>query len=119
MQVPSINVREELFLLDTWGGVCFFKQCQACACLPSRLFQLDNEADALARFEQYAGQLRPFYESSRQPLLLEELQQLCDCLRSHPSWTPAHVAVEIGHRESFRHNHVLRQVAKRGLWCWE
>ncbi|XP_064011335.1 85/88 kDa calcium-independent phospholipase A2 isoform X2 [Pogoniulus pusillus] len=72
-----------------------------------RLFQLDNEADALARFEQYAGQLRPFYESSRQPLLLEELQQLSDCLRSHPSWTPAHVAVEIGHRESFRHNHVL------------
>ncbi|XP_065501348.1 85/88 kDa calcium-independent phospholipase A2 isoform X2 [Caloenas nicobarica] len=72
-----------------------------------RLFQLDNEADALARFEQYAGQLRPFYESSRQPLLLEDLQQLSDCFRNHPSWSSAHVAVEIGHRESFRHNHVL------------
>ncbi|KAM9637560.1 85/88 kDa calcium-independent phospholipase A2 isoform 1-T1 [Morphnus guianensis] len=72
-----------------------------------RLFQLDNEADALVRFEQYAGQLRPFYESARQPLLLEDLQQLSDCFRNHPSWSSAHVAVEIGHRESFRHNHVL------------
>uniref|UniRef100_A0A8B9Z2F9 phospholipase A2 n=1 Tax=Buteo japonicus TaxID=224669 RepID=A0A8B9Z2F9_9AVES len=72
-----------------------------------RLFQLDNEADALVRFEQYAGQLRPFYESARQPLLLEDLQQLSDCFRNHPSWSLAHVAVEIGHRESFRHNHVL------------
>ncbi|XP_050771448.1 85/88 kDa calcium-independent phospholipase A2 isoform X2 [Gymnogyps californianus] len=72
-----------------------------------RLFQLDNEADALVRFEQYAGLLRPFYESSRQPLLLEDLQQLSDCFRNHPSWSSAHIAVEIGHRESFRHNHVL------------
>uniref|UniRef100_A0A8C0IC14 phospholipase A2 n=1 Tax=Bubo bubo TaxID=30461 RepID=A0A8C0IC14_BUBBB len=72
-----------------------------------RLFQLDNEADALVRFEQYAGQLRPFYESSYQPLSLEDLQQLSDCFRNHPSWSSAHVAVEIGHRESFRHNHIL------------
>ncbi|XP_074435317.1 85/88 kDa calcium-independent phospholipase A2 isoform X2 [Larus michahellis] len=72
-----------------------------------RLFQLDNEADALVRFEQYAGQLRPFYESSCQPLSLEELQQLSDCFRNHPSWSSAHVAVEFGHRESFRHNHIL------------
>lgn len=93
----------------SWNGGCFFEQDQHCICLSSRLFQLDNEADALARFEQYAGQLRPFYESSRQPLLLEDLQQLSDCFRNHPSWSSAHVAVEIGHRESFRHNHVLRQ----------
>ncbi|KAM6090481.1 85/88 kDa calcium-independent phospholipase A2 isoform 3-T3 [Theristicus caerulescens] len=72
-----------------------------------RLFQLDNEADALVRFEQYARQLRPFYESSRQPLSLEDLQQLSDCFRNHPSWSLAHIAVEIGHRENFRHNHVL------------
>ncbi|XP_029819454.1 85/88 kDa calcium-independent phospholipase A2 isoform X2 [Manacus vitellinus] len=72
-----------------------------------RLFQLDNEADALVLFEQYARQLRPFYESSCQPLSLEELQQLCDLLRSHPSWSAAHVAVEFGRRESFRHNHIL------------
>ncbi|XP_017678952.1 PREDICTED: 85/88 kDa calcium-independent phospholipase A2 isoform X2 [Lepidothrix coronata] len=72
-----------------------------------RLFQLDNEADALLLFEQYARQLRPFYESSCQPLSLEELQQLSDVLRSHPSWSAAHVAVEFGRRESFRHNHIL------------
>ena len=61
------------------------------------------------RFEQYAGQLRPFYESSCQPLSLEDLQQLSDCFRNHPSWSSAHVAVEIGRRENFRHNCVLRQ----------
>ncbi|XP_030334017.1 85/88 kDa calcium-independent phospholipase A2 isoform X2 [Strigops habroptila] len=72
-----------------------------------RLFQLDNEADALVRFEHYARLLRPFYESSRQALSLEELQQLSDCIRNHPSWSSAHVAVEIGHRETFRHNHVM------------
>ncbi|XP_009663513.1 85/88 kDa calcium-independent phospholipase A2 isoform X2 [Struthio camelus] len=72
-----------------------------------RLFQLDNETDAIVCFEQYARQLRPFYESSHQPLSLEVLQQLSDCFRNHPSWSSAHVAVEIGHRESFRHNHVL------------
>ncbi|XP_053930235.1 85/88 kDa calcium-independent phospholipase A2 isoform X7 [Cuculus canorus] len=72
-----------------------------------RLFQLDNEAEALVHFEQYARQLRPFYESSQQPLSLEDLQQLSDCFRNHPSWSPAHVAVEIGRRENFRHNHVV------------
>ncbi|XP_065534409.1 85/88 kDa calcium-independent phospholipase A2 isoform X2 [Lathamus discolor] len=72
-----------------------------------RLFQLDNEADALVRFEQYSRVLRPFYETSRQPLSLEELQQLSDCIRNHPTWSAAHVAVEIGHRETFRHNHVM------------
>ncbi|NXH06431.1 PLPL9 phospholipase, partial [Loxia leucoptera] len=76
-----------------------------------RLFQLDNEADALVYFEQYARQLRPFYESSCQPLSLEELQQLSDCVRSYPGWSPAHIAVEFGRRESFRHNHILRQGA--------
>ncbi|NXC43976.1 PLPL9 phospholipase, partial [Penelope pileata] len=72
-----------------------------------RLFQLDNEAEALERFEHYAGHLRPFYESSPQPLSLEDLQQLSDCLRSHPSWSSAHMAVELGLREAFRHNRVL------------
>lgn len=100
---------EEPFLSDTWDGGGFFEQDQRCVCLFTRLFQLDNEADALMRFEQYARQLQPFYESSRQPLLLEDLQQLSDCFRNHPSWSLAHVAVEMGHRESFRHNHVLRQ----------
>ncbi|KAM9028446.1 85/88 kDa calcium-independent phospholipase A2 isoform 2-T2 [Ara ararauna] len=72
-----------------------------------RLFQLDNEADALVRFEQYSRLLCPFYETSRQPLSLEELQQLSDCIRNHPTWSSAHVAVEIGRRETFRHNRVV------------
>ncbi|NXP60997.1 PLPL9 phospholipase, partial [Chloropsis cyanopogon] len=76
-----------------------------------RLFQLDNEAEALVYFEQYARQLRPFYESLCQPLSLEELQQLSDCVRSYPGWSPAHLAVEFGRREIFRHNHILRQGA--------
>lgn len=62
-------------------------------------------------FEQYARQLRPFYESSCQPLSLEELQQLSDCIRSYPSWSPAHIAVEFGRREMFRHNRIVRQGA--------
>ncbi|XP_071586842.1 85/88 kDa calcium-independent phospholipase A2 isoform X2 [Heliangelus exortis] len=72
-----------------------------------RLFQLDNEAEALAWFEEYAKHLRPFYESSPQPLSLEDLQQLSDCFRSHPSWSSAHFAVEFGRRENFRHNQIL------------
>lgn len=72
-----------------------------------RLFQLDNEAEALQLFQHYAGHLRPFYESSPEPLTPEQLQQLCDCLRGHPGWSPAHVAVELGLLEAFRHNGVL------------
>uniref|UniRef100_A0A8C0IWU3 phospholipase A2 n=1 Tax=Chelonoidis abingdonii TaxID=106734 RepID=A0A8C0IWU3_CHEAB len=72
-----------------------------------RLFQLDNETDAIERFEQYARRLRPFYESSPQPLQLEVLQQLSDCFRNHPHWSLAHVAVETELPGSFQHNRIL------------
>lgn len=72
-----------------------------------RLFQLEDEAEALQRFEHYAGHLRPFYESCPEPLTPELLQQLCDCLRGHPAWSPAHVAAELGLLQAFRHNGVL------------
>ncbi|XP_065437210.1 85/88 kDa calcium-independent phospholipase A2 isoform X4 [Chrysemys picta bellii] len=72
-----------------------------------RLFQLDNETEAVERFEQYARQLHPFYESSPQPLQLEVLQQLSDCFRNHPHWSLAHVAVETELPGSFRHNRIL------------
>uniref|UniRef100_A0A8D0GVY5 phospholipase A2 n=1 Tax=Sphenodon punctatus TaxID=8508 RepID=A0A8D0GVY5_SPHPU len=75
-----------------------------------RLFQVDNETDALQYFELYARQLRPFYENVLQPLKVEILQQLVDCFRNHPSWSLAHVAVEMGLRESFRHNRILSYV---------
>ncbi|XP_021240804.1 85/88 kDa calcium-independent phospholipase A2 [Numida meleagris] len=87
-----------------WDGVLLNPQSPGVAV---RLFHLDNEAEALERFEHYASHLRPFYESSAQPLSLEVLQQLCDCIRNHPSWSSAHIVVEVGLHETFRHNRVL------------
>ncbi|XP_075039063.1 85/88 kDa calcium-independent phospholipase A2 isoform X2 [Mixophyes fleayi] len=75
-----------------------------------RLFQLDSETEALQQFHEFALKLRPFYESARQGLRLDTVQQLADCLRGHPNWSLAHVAVEMGIRESFRHNGILRSV---------
>uniref|UniRef100_A0A8C5Q2G3 phospholipase A2 n=1 Tax=Leptobrachium leishanense TaxID=445787 RepID=A0A8C5Q2G3_9ANUR len=75
-----------------------------------RLFQLDSETEALQQFQEFAEKLRPFYESTRQGLRLDTVQQLTDCLRNHPTWSLAHVAVETGLHESFRHNGILRSV---------
>lgn len=75
-----------------------------------RLFQLDSETEAIQKFHEYTIKLRPFYESARQGLRLDTVQQLTDFLRSHPNWSLAHVAVEMGLRESFRHNGILRSV---------
>ncbi|KAG9483846.1 hypothetical protein GDO78_009654 [Eleutherodactylus coqui] len=75
-----------------------------------RLFQLDSETEALHQFQEYATKMRPFYESSRQGLRLDTVQLLTDCLRGHPNWSLAHVAVEMGFRESFKHNGILRSV---------
>ncbi|OXB77518.1 UNVERIFIED_CONTAM: hypothetical protein H355_015810 [Colinus virginianus] len=60
---------------------------------------------------EYSGQ-RCLREDGRvrlsaQPLSLEVLQQLSDCIRDHPSWSSAHIAVEVGLHETFRHNRVL------------
>lgn len=76
-----------------------------------RLFHVDSEAAANEHFDLCAKQLRPFYESYRDPLPAEVLQQLMDCFRSHPHWSLAHVAVHVGLLESFRHNRILRYVA--------
>ncbi|XP_069593063.1 85/88 kDa calcium-independent phospholipase A2 isoform X2 [Ranitomeya imitator] len=75
-----------------------------------RLFQLDSETEALRLFQEYATKMRPFYESSRHGLRLDTVQLLTDCLRGHPNWSLAHVAVELGLRESFKHNGILRSV---------
>ncbi|XP_010804037.1 85/88 kDa calcium-independent phospholipase A2 isoform X4 [Bos taurus] len=72
-----------------------------------RLFQLETEADALVNFQQYSSQLPPFYESSTHILQAEVLQQLTDLIRSHPSWSVAHLAVELGIRECFHHSHII------------
>ncbi|XP_074247226.1 85/88 kDa calcium-independent phospholipase A2 isoform X3 [Saimiri boliviensis] len=72
-----------------------------------RLFQLEVEADALVNFQQYSSQLLPFYESSPQVLQTEVLQHLTDLIRNHPSWSVAHLAVELGIRECFHHSRII------------
>lgn len=79
-----------------------------------RLFQLEVEADSLVSFQQYSAQLPPFYESSAQALHLETLQHLTDLVRSHPSWSVAHLAVELGIRECFHHSRIIRWAPRRG-----
>ena len=76
--------------------------------LGGRLFQLESEADALVNFQQYSSQLPPFYESSTQVLHAEVLQPLSDLIRSHPTWTVTHLAVELGIRECFHHSRIIR-----------
>ena len=81
-----------------------------------RLFQLETEADALVNFQQYSSQLPPFYESSTHILQAEVLQQLTDLIRSHPSWSVAHLAVELGIRECFHHSRIIRWAGDLTRW---
>uniref|UniRef100_A0A669EWU7 phospholipase A2 n=1 Tax=Oreochromis niloticus TaxID=8128 RepID=A0A669EWU7_ORENI len=76
-----------------------------------RLFQVVSEEDAMNWFPQYALKLRPFYET----LLLkcESTQPIVDCIRAHPDWSSAHIAVETGLRECLKHNYVQSQINAR------
>lgn len=76
-----------------------------CAVL-TRLFQVASEEDAMNWFPQYALKLRPFYETL--PLKAETAQPIVDCIRSHPDWSSAHIAVETGLRDCLKHNYVQR-----------
>ncbi|XP_026803862.3 85/88 kDa calcium-independent phospholipase A2 isoform X1 [Pangasianodon hypophthalmus] len=78
-----------------------------------RLFQVSSEEDAGNWFPQYALKLRPFYETLRPPLKPETLQPIIDCLRNHPDWSSAHIAVDTGLRDCLKHNHVLSQINVR------
>ncbi|XP_058238042.1 85/88 kDa calcium-independent phospholipase A2 isoform X3 [Hemibagrus wyckioides] len=78
-----------------------------------RLFQVTLEEDAANWFSQYALKLRPFYETLRPPLKPETLQQIVDCVRNHPDWSSAHIAVDTGLRDCLKHNHVLSQMNVR------
>lgn len=73
-----------------------------------RMFQVASEADAMNWFPQYALKLRPFYEMLRPPLKPETLQPIVDCVRHHPDWSSAHIAVDIGLRDCLKHNYILR-----------
>ncbi|XP_072320137.1 85/88 kDa calcium-independent phospholipase A2 isoform X2 [Eucyclogobius newberryi] len=73
-----------------------------------RLFQVCSEDEAVACFSQYSLKLQPFYESvSLKP---ESAQLIVDCIRNHPDWSTAHIAVETGQRECLKHNHVQSKI---------
>uniref|UniRef100_UPI0037E722E8 85/88 kDa calcium-independent phospholipase A2 isoform X2 n=1 Tax=Semicossyphus pulcher TaxID=241346 RepID=UPI0037E722E8 len=104
------------------GRMVLYKntQCQSWDCLlmcpetPTmtlRLFQVGSEEDAMNWFPQYALKLRPFYETL--PLKAETTQPIVDCIRSHPDWSSAHIAVETGLRECLKHNYVQSQINAR------
>ncbi|KAM6940278.1 85/88 kDa calcium-independent phospholipase A2 [Xenentodon cancila] len=109
-------------LLKEEGRIVLFKntQCQSWDCvlmcpeMPTgalRLFQVASEADAMNWFPQYALKLRPFYEIL--PLKTETVQTVVDCIRNHPDWSSAHIAVDTGLRECLKHNHVQSQINTR------
>ncbi|KAM3865360.1 85/88 kDa calcium-independent phospholipase A2 [Diretmus argenteus] len=76
-----------------------------------RLFQVASEEDAMNWYPQYALKLRPFYETL--PLKAETTQPIVDCLRNHPDWSSAHIAVDTGLRECLKHNYVQSQINAR------
>ncbi|XP_028935263.1 85/88 kDa calcium-independent phospholipase A2 isoform X1 [Ornithorhynchus anatinus] len=88
----------------TWECLLVNPNCQRSAL---RLFQLDTEEEAFSTFQTFSKKLVPFYESSEKTLHEDVVQQLTDCIRSHPSWSVAHLAVELGIRDCFHHNHVV------------
>ncbi|XP_023286965.1 85/88 kDa calcium-independent phospholipase A2 isoform X1 [Seriola lalandi dorsalis] len=109
-------------LLKEEGRMVLYRnnQCQSWDCLlmcpetPNvvlRLFQVGSEEDAMNWFPQYALKLRPFYETL--PLKAETTQPIVDCIRNHPDWSSAHIAVETGLRECLKHNYVQSQINAR------
>ncbi|MEQ2186120.1 hypothetical protein GOODEAATRI_025402, partial [Goodea atripinnis] len=104
-------------LLKQEGRMVLYKnpQCQSWDCVlrspetPNvllRLFQVGSEKDAMNWFPQYALKLRPFYETL--PLKADAVQTIVECIRNHPDWSSAHIAVETGMRECLKHNYVQR-----------
>ncbi|XP_040003185.1 85/88 kDa calcium-independent phospholipase A2 isoform X2 [Xiphias gladius] len=109
-------------LLREEGRMVLYRntQCQSWDCLlmcpemPTmvlRLFQVASEEDAMNWFPQFALKLRPFYETL--PLKAETTQPIVDCIRNHPDWSSAHVAVETGLRQCLKHNYVQSQINAR------
>ncbi|XP_061765736.1 85/88 kDa calcium-independent phospholipase A2 isoform X1 [Nerophis ophidion] len=96
-------------------------QCQSWDCVLTcpdtptgalRLFQVGSEEDAMNWFPQYALKLPPFFETLP-PMKAETVQMIVDCLRNHPEWSVAHIAVDTGLRECLKHNYVQSQINTR------
>ncbi|XP_077427953.1 85/88 kDa calcium-independent phospholipase A2 isoform X2 [Vanacampus margaritifer] len=112
----KIKLRQE-------GRLVLYKngQCQSWDCVllcpdtssaALRLFQVASEEDAMNWFPQYALKLPPFYDTLP-PMKAETAQMIVDCVRSHPDWSTAHVAVETGLRECLKHNYIQSQINAR------
>lgn len=84
--------------------------CPESSSVALRMFQVSSEASAMNWFPQYALKLRPFYEMHRPPLKPEMFQPIVDCVRNHPDWSSAHIAVDTGLRDCLKHNYVLSQI---------
>ncbi|XP_075869198.1 85/88 kDa calcium-independent phospholipase A2 isoform X2 [Nelusetta ayraudi] len=112
----KVKVREE-------GRIALYKNGQsqswdcmllyAEAAVALRLFQVASEAEALSCFSEYALKLRPFYETL--PLKAETTQPIVDCIRNHPDWNSAHIAIETGLRECLKHNYIQSQINAQDL----
>ncbi|KAM9315115.1 85/88 kDa calcium-independent phospholipase A2 isoform 2-T2 [Pholidichthys leucotaenia] len=85
--------------------------CPETPAMVLRLFQVASSEDAMNWFPQYALKLRPFYETLS--LKAESTQTIVDCIRTHPDWSSAHIAVETGLRECLKHNYVQSQINTR------
>uniref|UniRef100_A0A3B5K1S8 phospholipase A2 n=1 Tax=Takifugu rubripes TaxID=31033 RepID=A0A3B5K1S8_TAKRU len=111
----KIKLREE-------GRMMLYKntQCRSWDCLlmcpemPTatlRSVLLGYEEDAMNWFPHYALKLRPFYETLS--LKAETTQPIVDCIRNHPDWSSAHIAVDTGLRECLKHNYIQSQINSR------
>uniref|UniRef100_A0A8C5D2J2 phospholipase A2 n=1 Tax=Gouania willdenowi TaxID=441366 RepID=A0A8C5D2J2_GOUWI len=107
----KVKLREE-------NRVVLYKksQCQSWDCLlmcpntPTmtlRLFQVVSEDDAMNWFSQYALKLQLFYDTL--PLKAESIQPIVNCIRSHPDWSCAHIAVKTGLRKFLKYTHINSQ----------
>ncbi|XP_013395642.1 85/88 kDa calcium-independent phospholipase A2-like [Lingula anatina] len=71
------------------------------------LFRLEKEMDALSQFTNLQEKLNPLVMSSHAVLQKDKLQELIDCLRENPTWSCAHLATQLGLKNSLRHPSVL------------
>uniref|UniRef100_A0A8C5D9R1 phospholipase A2 n=1 Tax=Gouania willdenowi TaxID=441366 RepID=A0A8C5D9R1_GOUWI len=97
----KVKVREE-------NRVVLYKnsQCQSWDCLLMYVFNVDHRVIEtflfrLFQFSQYALKLQPFYDTL--PLKAESIQAIVNCIRSHPDWSCAHIAVKTGLRKFLKY----------------
>merc|ERR1719319_285427 len=82
------------------------------------IFRTDDVSEAEARFSCYQTIIPPFLDANGDLCSAFQLQRLCDCIRQHPDWSLAHIAVAcdqadlVGH---FRFRDVISLPDMRGV----